>query len=610
MTFKLTEEELLSFWKEKLNNVGRPYDLIGPKNKHLLDFWKESVEDKKNKPAFICLGAATSFNKLDELSDKFAIWLTDRDYLKKGDKVAIMLPNCLQFAVALIGILKAGMVAVPCNPLYTKDEIFHQIKDSDSKILIALDNILESPLKAIEDDLAEVSKFRELIITSLGDGLRFPKNHITDFVVRHIKKMVPKNIKKYIQKVKSNKNVIITKYSELIRSVNIKNDKLGKRRLKNIFESIKPKDAALIMYTGGTTGVSKGAVLSHKAVVSNILMGHTSTPIEKEKILCKDIFDKGENPYFYMPLPMYHVYSLTTAGFLSYTVYYRLTTVTLPNPRDLDAGIKILKMKNLAISSMIDTLVSAYLNHPKFNFKLHPEMIINVGGMPTNLDRLKKWKEKTSAHLSEGYGMSEASPLITWNPCDNPVYGTVGVPMPESLLKLVDDDGNDLPLGAGQDVSGEIWVKGPHIMDGYYNKPAETKNTLTEDGWLKTGDIGTIDSEGFLRIVDRKKDMILVSGFNVFPNEVEKKAVETGLVLEAAAIGTKDDKTGERIILFVVVVDKNKNKEELILNIKKELSKSLTNYKRPSEVIVIDALPKSVVGKVLKKDLKKLYNKA
>ena len=599
---QLSDREIEAFWREKLALRQRPFDVTGPKGKTVLELFEETVKRSGFRTAVECLDHEMSFQELDERTDAFALFLLDEPYLQKGDRIALMLPNCQQFFVALLGTIKAGMVAVPCNPLYTKEEIAHQLKDSEAKVLIALENILPAPLKAIVDPATRPPQLKKLIVTSLGDGLPRVKGLIVDGVVKYVKKMIPKENRTLLSKCLS--LLPIQRYASLFRGRESQSSS-QQSRLQVIQASIGYEDLMVIAYTGGTTGVSKGCMLTHKSLLCDAFATFdTVAPEVKERI--HKLFASGQNAYYFMPLPMYHVYTL--AGVFAYTFYYGLSSLTLPNPREIPAVIKLFSRPNICFGALIDTLVGGILRHPQLStLTIDKKAILATGGMPASVERMRLWEEKTGVPLIEGYGLSEASPLVFWNVHSSTVQGSIGLPLPETLVKLVDDDGNDLPLGAGDAVRGELWVKGPQVMKGYFHKEQETKQVLTAEGWLKTGDIVTMDAAGYVRIVDRKKDMIIVSGFKVYPSELEEKAMALPLahIKECAAIGEADPETGERVVLYVSPEDPKADPAIIENYLKTELAKVLTNYKRPAEIRFMQDLPKSPVGKILKKELRR-----
>ena len=506
-----------------------------------------------------------TFGQLDKYSSQFAAYLHSRG-LEPGDKIALMMPNLLQYPIAIFGALRAGLIIVNTNPLYTPREMKHQFTDSDVRAIVILENFASN----LEKVIAETS-IKTVIITSIGEMLGGLKGMITNFVVRKIKKMVPK--------------------FELQNTVSFKEalSQGSKFKIKP-FES-KPEDVVLHQYTGGTTGVSKGAMLTNRNLIANMLQIRTwiGPTLEDGKEIALS------------PLPMYHIFAFAVNCLATMSLGAKSVLVT--NARDLKSVIKEFKKHKINLFTGLNTLFNALLNQDDFRaLDFSPLKVTVGGGMAVQRAIAEEWERVTNCQLSEGYGMTEASPVI----CVNPItkgsarIGSVGLPVSSTLVRIVDDAGNPLPQGE----VGEIQTQGPQVMKGYYNRPDETAKTIV-NGWLCTGDIGLMDVDGFFKIVDRKKDMILVSGFNVYPNEIEDVVVAHPKVLEVAAIGIDDDKSGEVVKIFVVKKDKSLTEDELI----KHCRESLTGYKVPKQVEWRDELPKTNVGKILRRALKEEEDK-
>ncbi|MGH1436788.1 MAG: AMP-binding protein [Lewinella sp.] len=509
--------------------------------------------------AFSCMGKELTYRQIEQQSRQFGAYLHSRG-LQPGDKVALMMPNMLQYPIALYGAFRAGLVVVNTNPLYTPREMKHQFNDSGAKAIIIAENFAAN-LEAI---LKETS-ITTVITTSIGELLGFPKKIVVNFVVRKLKRMVPKfNISNTVT------------FSEALSQ--------GKKFKLPEFTS-NPEDVVALQYTGGTTGVSKGAMLTNRNLVANMMQIRAwMMPQLKEKeeiVLC--------------PLPLYHIFAFTVNCMALASIGSLNVLVT--NARDLGSVIQAMKDYPVTLMTGVNTLFNALLNHPDFGTVDFSTLKITVGGaMAIQKAVAEKWQQTTGCILSEGYGMTEASPVVTTNPLNGTGrIGTIGLPIPSTSVRIWDEEKGVCATGE----VGEIQVEGPQVMKGYYNRPDETANTIRE-GWLCTGDMGVIDEEGFVKIVDRKKDMILVSGFNVYPNEVEDVVASHPKVLEVAAIGIPSDKSGEVVKIFVVKKDKSLKEKELI----EYCRENLTGYKVPKEVEFRDELPKTNVGKILRRALR------
>ncbi|RZL42858.1 MAG: long-chain-fatty-acid--CoA ligase [Variovorax sp.] len=530
----------------------------------LVDLLDTAFKKHAAQPAYLMMGKRISFAEVDAASRALAAYLQSLG-LEKGDRVALMMPNLFQYPVAVAAVLRAGYVVVNVNPLYTPRELEHQLKDSGAKAIIIIENfasVLQQVLKSVPT--------KHIILAAMGDMLGLVKGSIVNYVVRKVKKMVPA--------------------FELPGAVRF-NDALAKGRSATYqAPKLGPDDIAVLQYTGGTTGVSKGAVLLHRNLVANILQSEAWYQPALKKI------PKGEQVVTICALPLYHIFGFNTNMMLS--MHMGGANVLVPNPRDLPAMFKELSAHRFHSFPAVNTLFMAMANHPGFGTVDWSKLVISVGGgMAVQQATAKLWLEKTGCPIVEGYGLSETSPSATCNPTDSTAYsGTIGLPMPLTELKLLDDDGNEVPMGE----RGEIAIKGPQVMAGYWQRPDETAKVMTADGFFRTGDIGTVDERGYFKIVDRKKDMILVSGFNVYPNEVEDVLTLMPGVLECAAVGVPDAKAGEAV--KVVIVKKDPNLSEA--DVRAYCEANLTGYKRPKIVEFRTDLPKTPVGKILRRELR------
>jgi long-chain acyl-CoA synthetase len=525
---------------------------------------EESFKKHRDLPAYKFMGRTITFGQVDDLSRAFAAYLQAQGF-EKGDRIAIMMPNVPQYPVAVAAILRAGYVVVNVNPLYTPRELEHQLKDSGAKAIVMVENFAIT----LQQVLANVPT-KKVILTALGDMLGFPKSLIVNYVVRQVKKMVPAY--------------------DIPGAVKF-NDAIAQGRGKSFKPAqVGPDDIAVLQYTGGTTGVSKGAVLLHRNLVANILQSEAWYQPALKKI------PAGEQIVTICALPIYHIFGFNTNMMLSMRMGG--CNILVPNPRDLPAVFKELKGEKFHSFPAVNTLFNAMAHHPEFSTVDWSGLVISVGGgMAVQSATAKLWLEKTGCPIVEGYGLSETSPSATCNPVDSTAYsGNIGLPMPNTDLKLLDDDGNEVPLGT----PGEIAIKGPQVMAGYWQRPDETAKVMTPDGFFRSGDIGVVDERGYFKIVDRKKDMILVSGFNVYPNEVEDVVTQMPGVLECAAIGVADAKAGEAVKLCVVKSDPNVTEAQ----VRAYCEANLTGYKRPKIVEFRTELPKTPVGKILRRELR------
>ena len=541
--------------------VGVPAEINPDEYASLVELIAESLERFADKPAFTSMGRTIDYATYDRLSRDFAAYLQEVAGLQKGDRIAIMLPNVLQYPIALYGALRAGLTVVNTNPLYTARELEHQLKDSGAKAILILENFAHTLA-----DVIERTELSTVIVTGVGDQLGFPKSAIVNFVVRRVRKQVPE--------------------WSLPRCVAF-NDALaegGYRRFTPV--ALGHEDVAFLQYTGGTTGVAKGAMLTHRNMVANALQSAswigTAARFGEDTIITA--------------LPLYHIFALT-ANWMVFTKF-GAHNVLIPNPRDFPAFVSELKKHRFTYISGVNTLFNALLHTPGFSEIDFSSLRITLGGgMAVQRSVAEHWKKVTGNVLTQAWGLTETSPAACINPFAPHDYnGSIGLPIPSTEITIRDDDGKE--LGIGQ--VGEICVRGPQVMRGYWNRPDETAQVMLPDGSLRTGDIGRIDEEGFVYIEDRKKDMILVSGFNVYPNEVESVIASHPGVLEVAAVAQEDERSGEVVALFIVKKDPNLTEQQVIDHARTQL----TGYKTPRQVYFRDELPKTNVGKILRRALR------
>jgi len=544
--------------------AGVPAEINTAQYKSLVELIEESFKKYRDASAYKFMGKSISFGQVDDLSRAFAAYLQSLG-LEKGDRVAIMMPNVPQYPVAVAGVLRAGLVVVNVNPLYTPRELEHQLKDSGAKAIVIVENfasVLQKVLAAVPT--------KHVITTALGDMLGFPKSLIVNYVVRNVKKMVP-----------------AYEVPGALRFM----DAIAQGRGKPYrAPQVGPDDIAVLQYTGGTTGVSKGAVLLHKNLVANLLQAEAWYQPALKKI------PAGEQIVTICALPLYHIFGFNTNMMLALRMGG--CNILVANPRDIPAMLKDLAQYKFHSFPAVNTLFNAIAHHADFGTVDWSNLKISVGGgMAVQQATAKLWLEKTGCPIVEGYGLSETSPSATCNPVDSTAYsGNIGMPMPNTEIKLLDDDGNEVPIGT----PGEIAIRGPQVMAGYWQRPDETAKVMTDDGFFRTGDIGTVDERGYFKIVDRKKDMILVSGFNVYPNEVEDVVTQMDGVLECAAVGVTDAKAGEAVKLVIV----KSNPAVTEADVRAYCEANLTGYKRPKVVEFRTELPKTPVGKILRRELR------
>jgi len=539
---------------------GVPAEIDTSQYRSVTHLMEESFRKFADRNAYVCMDKFLSYAQVDQLSKQFGAWLQSKG-LMPGARVAIMLPNVLQYPVALAGIIRAGYVVVNVNPLYTPRELQHQLTDSGAEAIIVLENFATT----VEQCLS-ATPVKHVIVASMGDLLGGLKGTIVNFVVRNVKKMVPA--------------------WNLPGHATFKQVLAEGARMTMTPADQKPDDIAFLQYTGGTTGVSKGAVLLHRNVVANMLQNEAWLQMAPS----------NEQMIFVAALPLYHIYSLTISCFMGWKLGGM--NILVPNPRDIPGFVKELAKYRVTVFPAVNTLYNALLNNAEFNkLDFSSYKICNGGGMSVQRTVADRWLKLTGTPIIEGYGLSETSPVATANRVDIKEFtGTIGVPIPSTEVSILDDDGNEVPLGT----AGEIAIRGPQVMAGYWNRPDETAKAITVDGFFKTGDVGIMDDKGFVRIVDRKKDMILVSGFNVYPNEIEEVVAAHPGVLEVACVGVPDENSGEAVKLFVVRKDPNLTAEVL-----QEFCKAgLTAYKKPKYIEFRDELPKTNVGKILRRQLR------
>ena len=543
---------------------GVPYDVDISQYSSLVALMEEAFKKNASKVAYSFMGKEVTFGETDSLSIAFGAYLQSLG-LAKGDRVAIMMPNVPQYPITVAAILRAGFVVVNVNPLYTPRELEHQLKDSGSKAIVIVENFAHT----LEQCIAN-TPVKNVVLCTMGDRLGLLKGALVNYVVRNVKKMVPA--------------------FHLPGAVRF-NDALAKGAAATLKRpDLKPTDVAVLQYTGGTTGVSKGAVLLHSNVIANVLQS------EAWNIPAMASMQPGVQPVYVCALPLYHIFAFTVNMMLGMRTGGK--NILIPNPRDFPAVLKELAKHKVNSFPAVNTLFNGLANHPDFNTVDWSHLKVSLGGgMAVTSAVAKLWLEKTGCPICEGYGLSETSPSASCNPTNSKSFtGTVGVPIPGTYFKLLDDDGNEVPQGQ----PGEIAIKGPQVMAGYWQRPDETDKVMTADGYFKSGDIGILDDNGFFKIVDRKKDMILVSGFNVYPNEIEDVVGKLDGVMECACVGVLDEKSGEAVKLVIV----KKNPDLTEAQVRAFCKENLTGYKQPKVVEFRTDLPKTPVGKILRRELR------
>jgi len=530
----------------------------------LVDLMEAAFRKYPERQAYTMMGRHITFAQLDAESKALAAYLQGLG-LEKGDRVALMMPNVMQYPVAVAAVLRAGFVVVNVNPLYTPRELEHQLKDSGAKAIVILENFAATLQQVMQN-----VPTKHVVLAAMGDMLGFAKGAIVNYVLRKVKKMVPE--------------------FELPNAVRYKEAVARGRSSSYKAPKVAPTDIAVLQYTGGTTGVSKGAVLLHRNLVANVMQAEAWYQPALKKV------PADQQLVSVCALPLYHIFGFTTNMMLS--MHVGGSNILIPNPRDLPAVFKELSKHRFNSLPAVNTLFMAMANHPQFNTVDWSHLVISVGGgMAVQQATAKLWLEKTGCPICEGYGLSETSPVAACNPTDSTAYtGTIGLPLSSTEIKLLDDDGVEVAPGQ----AGEIAIRGPQVMAGYWQRPDETAKVMTADGFFRTGDVGIVDERGYFKIVDRKKDMILVSGFNVYPNEVEDVLTQMPGVLEAAAVGVPDAKAGEAV--KVVIVKKDQSLSEA--DVRAFCEANLTGYKRPKIVEFRTELPKTPVGKILRRELR------
>jgi len=534
--------------------------------KSIPDLLEQTAAKFADRPAFHNLGRTLSYAQLERLTCEFAAFLQGLPGMAQGDRVAIMAPNLLQYPVALFGILRAGMIVVNVNPLYTPRELEHQLQDAGAKAIVIMENFA-SVLQRVLDK----TPVKHVITTQVGDLLPWPKRWLVNFVIKKVKKMVPAwHIEGAID--------------------------FGAALVRGARASLMPvqvtgEDIAFLQYTGGTTGVSKGAMLTHRNILANV---------EQTGVWISASFQEGAEIAI-APLPLYHIFCLTST--LSFMKWGSLI-VLITNPRDLPALVKELRQWKFSVMTGVNTLFNGLLNTPGFDqLDFSTLKVVVGGGAAVQKTVAERWQQVTGSYIMEAYGLTETSPGVCANPLATPWNGQIGLPIPSTDVSIRDELFTELPVWRGEgDIeqhTGEICIRGPQVMKGYWNNPAETAKVM-QDGWLKTGDVGHLDSQGGFTITDRKKDMILVSGFNVYPNEIESVIATHPGVLECGAVGIPDEKTGETVKVVIVRKDPNLTKEDIIAHCRSQL----TGYKIPRQITFRDELPKSPIGKILRRDLR------
>ncbi len=525
----------------------------------LPDVFAEACQKFTNSPVFTCMEHTISFRELDELSGKFAAYLQQHTNLKPGDRIAIQLPNVLQYPIAVFGAFRAGLIVVNTNPLYTPYEIKHQLNDSGAKALVVLANIAKSAASIIQETTVE-----QVIVTEIADIHPPLKRLLINSVVKYVKKLVPEF--SFPQQISFRSAL-----------------SLAKQPWQAVSKD--PEEIAVLQYTGGTTGMAKGAMLTHRNLVANMLQLNAHM---------EGTFRCNQELYV-APLPLYHIYSFTLH--CTSAVVLGNHSILIPNPRDIPSFVKTIKNKPFTFFIGLNTLFNALLRNEEFRkLDFSTLRLTSSGGMPLLAETAKQWKALTGAPMSEGYGLSETSPVVSINPVGADQIGTVGIPVPETECKVVDDEGNSVPTGE----AGELCIRGPQVMKGYWQRPDATAEVLDEEGWFKSGDIAVITAEGYIKIVDRKKDMINVSGFKVYPNEVEDILSSHPDIVEAAVIGVPDKEGSEVVKAFIVTAN-----QSLTVQAIRDFAKTkLTAYKVPHQVEFCKELPKTNVGKVLRRELR------
>ncbi|MBC7939413.1 MAG: long-chain-fatty-acid--CoA ligase [Chitinophagaceae bacterium] len=535
----------------------------------LAELLEEAFRRHAQRDATVCMDTRLKFRDIDDLSQALGAWLQSLG-LPPGSRIALMMPNVPQYLVGIAAILRVGFVVVNVNPLYTARELGHQLRDSGAVVAIVLENFA-----AVLEEVIAQTEVRHVVLTSIGDLLGFWRGGMINFAVRHVRKLVPEfSLPLDHGRTVSRFNMVVTQGSQLP----LRRSEVG------------PNDVAFLQYTGGTTGVSKGAVLLHRNVVANIMQCEA---------WFKPMLDKvgHEQLTTVCALPLYHIFALTICALMG--AHFGALNILIPNPRDIPGFVRSLSNHRINMFPAVNTLFNALANDPDFaRLDFSGLLVSNGGGMAVQRATAERWFRITGCPVSEGYGLSETSPVATSNRLDLMEFtGNIGMPVSSTEIVIRDDDGRDVAWG----LPGEICIRGPQVMAGYWNRPEETAKVMTEDGFFRSGDVGVMDAQGAIRIVDRKKDMILVSGFNVYPNEIEQVVSQHPGVLECAAIGVPDEKSGEAVKLFVVKGDNNVGEDDMA----RYCRENFTAYKRPKYIEFRDELPKSSVGKILRRELRR-----
>ncbi len=540
---------------------GIPVNIDPDKYSSLVEMIDETLKKYGDKPAFVCMGQELSFSDLDTQANEFGAYLISRG-LEPGDKIALMMPNLLQYPIALFAALRAGLIIVNTNPLYTPREMKHQFVDAEVKAIVVAENFCKN-LQQIVDH----TNIKTIITTSIGEMLGTIKGSVVNFMVKKVKRMVPEY--------------------ELPNAVTFKEALSQGKKFKIPYRKSNPSDIIALQYTGGTTGVSKGAMLTNRNLIANM---------EQIKSAILPYITEGKEVAL-SPLPLYHIFAFSVNCLALLNM--GCTNILIVNPRDFSSIVKAWKGYPVSLMTGVNTLYNGLANDKSFRQLDFSNMIASIAGGTSVTDAVaEQWETLTGKPLSEGYGLTETSPVATMNPIDGTGRrGTIGMPVPSTIMRIVDEEGNVLPPNE----AGEIQIKGPQVMKGYFNRPEETAEVL-KDGWLSTGDIAMMSDDGFFKIVDRKKDMILVSGFNVYPNEIENVLASHPKIMDVAAVGVADEKSGEVVKVFIVKKEKSLKEKEVI----EFCRENLTGYKVPKHVAFMDELPKSPVGKILRRELREL----
>jgi long-chain acyl-CoA synthetase len=544
----------------KSYQAGVPAEIDLNEFRSIGDLFVKSVKLYGPRKAYINMDKAITYAELDKLSADFGAYCQSVLKLQKGARIALMMPNLLQYPVCLYGALRAGYTVVNCNPLYTERELEHQLKDSGAEAIVIVENFA-----SVLDKVIARTPVKHVLVTQLGDMLDFPKRMIVNVVVKHVKKMVPAwNLPGAVEL----RDALIAGGRHALKPVDVGHD-----------------DLAFLQYTGGTTGVSKGAMLTHRNIIANLQQAHAWITAGVQ-----------DNEIIVTALPLYHIFALTANCLTFFKI--GATNLLITNPRDIPGFIKEIGKYPFTTITGVNTLFNAMINNPDFaKIDLSKLRLTLGGGMAVQRAVAERWKQITGVTLIEAYGLTETSPAATMNPLDMPEYnGCIGLPISSTEVTIRDDDGKDLPLGE----PGELCIRGPQVMKGYWNRPDETAKVIMDDGFLRTGDVAVMSSDGYVKIVDRKKDMILVSGFNVYPNEIEDVLAMHPGVLESAAVGVPDEKTGEAIKIFVVKKDPNLTEASIL----EHCRANLTGYKIPRQIAFRTELPKTNVGKILRRELR------